>query len=233
MNEIKIFKNQSFGEVRVAGTSEAPLFCLADVCKALDIKNPSDCKTRLKQDGVVTNEVIDSMNRKQQALFISESNLYKCVFQSRRPDAEKFQDWVCEEVLPSIRKHGAYMTDQTIERALTDPDFLIELATNLKVEKQKRIEAENKNAILMHVNNLYTMTEIAKELNMTSANALNNILAEKKVQYKINGTWVMYSKYSDKGYENIKQEVRDNGKVVYHRKITQLGRDFILNLFNN
>lgn len=63
---------------------------------------------------------------------------------SKLPDAEKFQDWVCDEVLPSIRKHGAYMTQKTLEKALTSPDFLIQLATNLKEEKQKRIEAEQK-----------------------------------------------------------------------------------------
>ena len=83
----------------------------------------------------------------------------------------------------------------------------------------------------MHVNKTYTMTEIAKELNMKSAVALNKKLAEKKIQYKVNGVWVMYSDYSSLGYEDIKQEVLDNGKVVYHRRITQSGREFILGLF--
>ena len=142
--KIQIFNNPSFGEVRVAEVNGEPMFCLADVCKALDIKNVSDCKSRLKQDGVVTTDTIDSMGRTQQAIFVNESNLYKCIFQSRRPDAEKFQDWVFDGVLPSIRKHGAYMTDEAIEKTLTDPDYLIKLATTLKEEKQRRIEAENK-----------------------------------------------------------------------------------------
>ena len=80
----------------------------------------------------------------------------------------------------------------------------------------------------MHVNKTYTMTEIAKELGLKSAIELNKILAEKKIQYKVNGTWVMYSQYSNLGYEEIKQEVLDSGRVVYHRRITQLGRAFIL-----
>jgi anti-repressor protein len=73
-----------------------------------------------------------------------ESEVYRLTMKSKLPNAEKFQDWVCDEVLPSIRKHGAYMTQETLEKALTSPDFLIQLATNLKEEKQKRIEAEQK-----------------------------------------------------------------------------------------
>ena len=83
----------------------------------------------------------------------------------------------------------------------------------------------------MHVNKTYTMTEIAKELNLKSAIELNNKLSDMKVQFKTNKTWVLYSKYSNLGYEEIKQEILDNGRVVYHRKITQTGRDFIINLF--
>lgn len=83
------------------------------------------------------------------------------------------------------------------------------------------------------VNKTYTMTEIAKELNMKSAIQLNRLLAEKKIQYQVNNTWVMYSQYSNLGYEEIKQEVLDSGKVIYHRRITQIGREFILNLFQN
>lgn len=95
---------------------------------------------------------------------------------------------------------------------------------------EKRITAEKQNAILMHVNKTYTMTEIAKELNMRSASSLNKKLADMRIQFKQNGTWVLYSKYSSCGYEEIKQEVLDSGRVVYHRKITQIGREFIVNL---
>ena len=117
--------------------------------------------------------------------------------------------------------------------SLAIPQNYIEALKQLIISEEARIEAERKNAILMHINKNYTMTEIAKELGMKSAIELNIALSDKKVQYKINGTWVLYSKYSNLGYEDIKQDILDNGKVVYHRKITQLGREFILNLFNN
>lgn len=89
------------------------------------------------------------------------------------------------------------------------------------------------NNILMHVNKTYTATEIAKELGFKSAIALNNDLAKKRIQFKQNGTWVLYSDYANKGYVEIKQEVLDNGKVIYHRRWTQLGREFLLKLYNN
>ncbi|MCI8339229.1 MAG: BRO-like protein [Lachnospiraceae bacterium] len=132
--------------------------------------------------------------------------------------------------MPSIRRHGIYATDNVIDDILNNPDFGIELLTKLKEERNARVAAERKNAILMHVNKTYTMTEIAKELGMKSAIQLNRLLSKKKVQYQVNGTWVMYSRYSDLGYEEIKQEVLDSGKVIYHRRITQMGREFILNL---
>ena len=156
MNDIQIFKNEAFGEVRVAGTSEKPLFCLADVCRVLEIKNTSDCKSRLKSDGVVLTEVIDSLGRTQEATFISEQNLYKVIMRSDKLQAEPFQDWVCGEVLPSIRKHGIYATDNVIDQILNNPDFGIELLTKLKEERSARIEAEKQVAVLTHVNKTYT-----------------------------------------------------------------------------
>lgn len=119
MSEIQIFNNPQFGEIRIV-TNEAnePMFCLADVCKALDLGNPSQVKSRLKPNGiqlidnhgVITNEGV-SINKLGNTAtnYINEANLYKCIFQSRKADAEKFQDWVCEEVLPSIRKTGSYV----------------------------------------------------------------------------------------------------------------------------
>lgn len=142
MEAIKIFENDRFGEVRVAGTSENPLFCLADVCKILGLRVDA-VQSRLT-DAPIRIGVTDSIGREQQMNFVNEKNLYKVIMRSDKPQAEPFQDWVCGEVLPSIRKHGAYMTNDTLEKALTSPDFLIQLATNLKEEQQKRIEAERK-----------------------------------------------------------------------------------------
>lgn len=164
--------------------------------------------------------------------FIPENIFYRLAMKAKNETAEKFQALVADEIIPSIRKHGIYATDNVIDEILNNPDFGIELLTRLKEERKARLEAERKNAILTHVTKTYTMTEIAKELNLKSAIQLNKMLSEKKIQYKVNGTWVFYSDYSNLGYEDIKQEVLDNGRVVYHRKITQLGREFILNLFN-
>lgn len=164
--------------------------------------------------------------------FIPENIFYRLAMKAKNETAEKFQALVADEIIPSIRKNGIYATDNVIDEILNNPDFGIELLTKLKQERQARVEAERKNAILTHVNKTYTMTEIAKELNLKSAIQLNKLLADKKIQYSVNGTWVLYSPYSSMGYEEIKQEILDNGKVIYHRRITQLGREFILQLFN-
>ena len=135
---------------------------------------------------------------------------------------------VREYFIECEKKLNQKMIPQTYKQALIELLHAVEENERLALEnqtKQERIE------LLSHTGKGYTMTEIAKELNMKSANELNKRLAEMKVQYKSNGTWVMYSKYSKKGYEHIKQEVTDNGAVIYHRKITQAGREFILNLF--
>ncbi len=145
MKELKIFDNEEFGQVRTSIIEDEPYFSLNDVCRILEIKNPRDAKSRLNGDGVGTTDGVDSIGRRTDVTMISESNLYKLVFQSRKPEAERFADWVTSEVLPAIRKHGAYMTDGAIERTLSDPDYLIMLATNLKEEKAKRALAEAQN----------------------------------------------------------------------------------------
>lgn len=231
-SKLEIFENSEFGTVRTVMVNNEPMFCLVDVCRALELTQPSKVKERLNEKGV---NIIPTLTNggTQNLLYVNESNLYKTIFQSRKESAERFTDWVTSEVLPSIRKHGIYATDNVIDNILNNPDFGIELLTKLKEERAARVEAEKRNAILMHVNKTYTMTEIAKELNLKSATELNKILSDAKIQYKVNGTWVFYSEYSNLGYEEIKQEVLDSGKVVYHRRITQLGRKFILDLFNN
>lgn len=230
MSEVKIFNNEEFGEIRTVTVNNEPMFCLADICKALGLTQPSKVRERLNEKGVNIIPTL-TLGGIQNLLYVNESNLYKTIFQSRKESAERFTDWVTSEILPSIRKHGIYATDNVIDNILNNPDFGIQLLTKLKEERTARVEAERRNAILMHVNKTYTVTEIAKELGLKSAIQLNKILAEKKIQYQVNGTWVMYSKYSDLGYEEIKQEVLDSGRVIYHRRITQMGREFILQLF--
>lgn len=145
MNNIQIFQNEQFGKVRIAmNESDEPLFCLADVCNVIGIANARNVRSRLEEDDVHQMDTIDSLGRNQQVTFITESGLYDVIIRSDSEKAKPFRKWVTSEVLPSIRKHGAYMTQETLEKALTSPDFLIQLVTNLKEEKQKRIEAEQK-----------------------------------------------------------------------------------------
>lgn len=228
-NGIKVFENPIFGQIRMAMVDDEPMFCLIDVCRALGMSNPTMVAQRLDED---ERTKLD-LGRAGETNFITESGLYAVIVRSDKPNARKFRKWVTSEVLPSIRKHGAYATKDTIDKIISNPDYGIMLLQNLKEEREKREEAERRNAILSHVNKTYTMTEIAKELGLRSANELNKWLSDMHIQYKVNGTWVMYSDYSDKGYEDIKQEVLDSGRVVYHRKITQIGREFIINLFQS
>lgn len=217
---------------KIYGTVDEPLFMAKDVAEWIEHSDVSTMLKCIDDDEKVSRTNPNNVCGGQNAWFLTENGLYEVLMLSRKPIAKQFKKAV-KQILKDIRKHGIYATDNVIDEILNNPDFGIELLTKLKEERKARIEAERKNAILTHVTKTYTMTEIAKELNFKSAIKLNNLLAEKKIQYKVNGTWVFYSKYSDLGYEEIKQEVLDSGKVVYHRKITQLGREFILGLFEN
>ena len=149
---IQVFSSSEFGKIRVTISNHGePMFCLADICNALDLSNPRQVKRRLNPKGIaqydlatVTNDDGVSINLlgNSMANFINEANLYKCIFQSRKPEAEKFQDWVCEEVLPTIRKYGLYATSETIEAMLANPDTLIQLLTKYKEERRLREEAD-------------------------------------------------------------------------------------------
>lgn len=110
--ELQIFNNEEFGEIRTALVNDEPMFCLADICRVLEIKNVSDCKSRLRQKGIVTTDTLTN-GGKQKMIFIDESNLYKTIFQSRKESAERFTDWVTSEVLSSIRKTGNYGVPKT------------------------------------------------------------------------------------------------------------------------
>lgn len=229
MSDLQIFNNEEFGQVRTVEIDGKPYFVANDVARALGYATPKDAVTRHCK-GALKRRYLTEGGR-QEMKMIPEGDMYRLITHSKLESAERFEDWVFDEVLPAIRKHGIYATDNVIDNILNNPDFGIQLLTKLKEERAARVEAERRNAILMHVNKTYTVTEIAKELGLKSAIQLNKILAEKKIQYQVNGTWVMYSKYSNLGYEEIKQEVLDSGRVIYHRRITQMGREFILQLF--
>ena len=108
MNSIEIFKNERFGEIRVAGTSDEPLFCLADICRAMGISNVGNVKNRLDEDDVRLTDTTDSLGRTQQINFVTESGLYDVIIRSDSEIAKPFRKWITSEVLPSIRKTGKY-----------------------------------------------------------------------------------------------------------------------------
>ena len=140
MNELQIFNSEEFGEIRTITKDNEPMFCLADVCKALELKQVSRVKARLKTDGVTTSKVIDRLGREQESTFINESNLYKTIFQSRKESAERFTEWVTSEVLPSIRKNGGYIAGQ---ETLSDEELMAKallVANNKIAERDKIIE---------------------------------------------------------------------------------------------
>jgi len=179
MNELKIFENKEFGEVRAELINNEPYIMLADICKALDISNVSYTKSRLKEDGVCSTKVIDSLGREQEATFINESNLYRVIFQSRKPNAEKFTDWVVEDVLPSIRKHGAYATDNVIDQILHNPDFGIKLLTELKIEREEKLKLQKEVEYKAEV-----IRGITEDIDIyTKRNVLNKVVRYKKANY--------------------------------------------------
>lgn len=227
MNELQIFNNEEFGQVRTLEVNSKTYFVGIDIAKTLGYKNANDAITRHCKGCV--KHVVPTKSGMQLMNVISEGDIYRLTAKSELPGAEKFESWIFDDVLPSIRKHGMYAIDELLD----NPDLLIKAATQLKEERAARLEAEKQRDKLIHQDKLYTTGEIAKELNLSSATKLNNLLSEKKIQFKQNGTWLLYSKYSEMGLISIKQQQLDNGKIIYDRKWSGTGRDFILNLLKD
>ena len=224
MNEIKVFQHEKFGCIRIVSRNDNPWFIAKDVCEILGTET-RDVRKIVDEDEVDIIHITDSLGRKQPVLAINESGLYNLVLKSRKEEAKPFRKWVTTDVLPNIRKFGFYMTDNLLEKTLQDPNFLITILTKYKEEKEK-------NEMLLHQGKLYTATEIAKEMGFRSAQELNEDLRKRGIQYKVNNTWVLTADYAEKGYTSIKQHVLENGKVIYDRKWTGLGREFLLKLYN-
>lgn len=239
MKDLQIYENAQFGQIRTSVTeSGEPMFCLADVCKALGLSNPRKVKTQLSPKGVTISDTLTN-GGVQQLNFINEPNLYKCIFQSRKKEAEAFQDWVCEEVLPSIRKHGAYATPQTIQSLLDNPDMGIELFKQLK-EERERTQAlrqtlaeqapkiEYVDTVLSSVST-YTSTQIAKEIGMT-AQKFHKLLVGHEIIFKESGTYMMCQPYDKYGFtQNRTCAININGNQCTKLSLvwTEPGRRFI------
>lgn len=232
MNELQIFNNSEFGQIRTITKDNEPMFCLADVCKALDISHITDVKNRLKQDGVGTAEVIDSLGRKQKATFINESNLYRTIFQSRKDSAERFTDWVTSEVLPSIRKNGGYIANQenlTPEQIVANA---LIVAQNIISQKDKQIEEMKPKAdffdCVADSKTAFSMNDVAKVLDKgIGRNKLFEFLRRQGILDRYN---VPYQRYVDNGwFRVIEQKYMKDGQPIITTKtlVYQKGIDGI------
>lgn len=213
----EVFTNEEFGQVRTIVVDEKPYFCASDVAKALGYAKPNNaisqhCKYTLKQ-GIPHPQ---SPDKKIEMSFIPEGDVYRLIIRSKLPSAEKFERWVFDEVLPTIHKHGVYMTEQTIEKVLTDPDFLIQLATQLKHEQEARrlaekkieeqkplVEFANKVSNTSNVIDMGKMAKLIKDENINiGRNRLFTWLRKNKILMSNN---IPYQRYIEGGYFQVKE----------------------------
>lgn len=218
-NNLMMFEGN---DVEVFELNGQVLFNPKHVAKILDIKNVNDNLRKMNEHQVIKvknsdigNADIRKMNNAGEN-FLTESGVYKLVFTSRKPEAERFSDWVTDEVLPTIRKHGAYMTEQTIEKALTNPDFLIQLATQLKHEQEARrlaekkieeqkplVEFANKVSNTSNVIDMGKMAKLLKDENINiGRNRLFTWLRKNKILMSNN---IPYQRYIEGGYFQVKE----------------------------
>lgn len=247
MNELQVFNSKEFGDIRTTEIDGKPYFVANDVARALGYKRPADAVTAHCKGSVKHRYLTDG--GEQELKVIPEGDIYRLTVRSKLPSAEKFERWVFDEVIPSIHQYGAYMTEQTIEKALASPDFLIQLATKLKDEQTKRKEAESeirmKDQIIGELKpkadyydeilknpGLVTITQIAKDYGM-SGKKMNRILHELGIQYKQSEQWLLYSDYHCLGYtqSEVTDIIRSDGTpdVKLLTKWTMKGRLFLYN----
>lgn len=250
---IQLFNSPQFGDIRTAGTPDNPQFCLADVCKALDLRQ-GDVRQRLSDGVVSTQPIIDSLGREQQANFVNEDGLYDVILDSRKPEARAFRKWITSEVIPSIRKTGGYIpakVDDTPEEIMAKA--LLIANKTMEVQKQRIAALEEQKKMLEHENTVlapkaaytdevlqststYTHTQMAKELNFRSVTAFLQQAARDNILYKQSGMWMLYSRYAGKGYMKVRTTpyrcsdgtVKTNSISVW----TEEGRSFLHKHFN-
>ena len=236
MNELQIFKNEEFGEIRTIEVNNQPWFVGKDVADILGYSNPQKAiRDHIKDKHKTVNETF-TVNGTAPVL-IDEAGVYSLVMRSKLPKAEEFQEWVTSEVLPTIRKTGGYLTPEKVEEVLSNPDTIIKLATeikNLRTENaiQKQQIAEFKPVkdyvdTILSSTDTVTVTQIAADYGL-SARALNKILWEEKLIHNVNGQWILYKRWMNKGFtksETIEVTRKDGSpKIVMNTKWTQKGR---------
>jgi len=255
MEPIKIYKNEQFGEIRTMTTDTGiSLFCLNDVCHILEIGSVVMAKSTLNPEGIVsTTGVVNILKRADgtifermgELIFVTEANLYKVIFQSRKPEAKAFTDWVTQEVLPSLHKTGGYIVFKEEET----PEMLMEralLVAKVAVERQKEIlrakdeelnrmkkELENQAPIIAYAKEVlsstsgYTATSIGAQFNM-SAVILNRLLVKSGFLRHTSTGYSLTAKYQGQNYsivETFKYEGSDGGnRSALHMKYTEKGR---------
>ena len=244
-NKIEVFTKAEFGELRTVNVGDKIMFVASDVAKALGYSRPADAITAHCKGSV--KHRLPTNGGMQELKIIPEGDVYRRIAHSKLPAAEKFESWVFDEVLPSIRKHGAYMTEDTIKKAMAEPDFIIKLATELKKEQeqnkqltetcsqQQQVIGELKPKAdyvdrILKSNSLVTITQIAKDYGM-SGQGMNKVLHDLHIIYSCNKQWLLYSQHQAKGY-TFSETVdipREDGttKVVMNTKWTQKGRLFL------
>lgn len=253
MNEVQLFNFENH-EVRSLLINSEPYFVGKDVASILGYSNPRKAiadhvDDEDKTDGVT---IRDSIGREQSPVCINESGLYSLILSSKMPQAKEFKHWVTSEVLPSIRKHGAYMNADTLEQALTSPDFLIKLATELKNEKEKRAELENQNK-QMKPKALFA-DAVSASKGSISVGSLAKLLAQNGIAIGQNRlfAWlrdnnflikdgksknVATQRYIDQGLFELKANVTfENGETKTHKPTTMVtgkGQRYFIDLFLN
>ena len=238
--KLEVFKSEKFGELEILIESGKEYFPSTEVAKVLGYKDPNKAvNTHCKKDGWVIRPVIDRLGRPQEKKFINEGNLYRLITKSKLPQAEQFENWIFEEILPTIRKTGMYMTDNVWNNLMNDPtkfgEMLIEYGKvreenkrlNKTIEEQApKVEFTDN---VLQSENVVTTTIIAKQYRMTTV-AFNKLLHKLGVQYKVGKVWVLYDKYANKGYTKIITQLDRNGEPRESSKWTQKGREFLYNL---
>lgn len=237
MNDVKIFENPEFGRVRTTIIGGEPWFVAADVCRALDIGNPSDALNRLDDDERTLVSIEGASNGKP-VNGVNEPGLYSLVLGSRKPEAKAFKRWITHDVIPAIRKTGGYQVPQSpaeqmaqgilaAQKLLAEKDTTIAKQTQLIGELKPKADYTDR---ILQSKSLVTITQIAKDYGMSGA-AMNAKLHEMGVIYKLGGQWLLYSKYQAKGYthsETVDITHSDGrGDVKMNTKWTQKGRLFL------
>ncbi len=239
MNELQVFQNKQFGNLEILSIEGKEWFPAIQVAEILGYANPRDAISRhTKLKGVVNHDVL-SNGGVQSKKFIDEGNLYRLITRSKLPQADEFEEWVFEDVLPSIRKHGIYATDNVIEQTIQNPDYIIHVLTEFKKERESRLVAEQQvnelkpkatyYDLVLQNKSLLSVSKIAKDYGM-SARSLNKLLHSLGVQYKQGDIWLLYAKYQDKGYTHTSTYALDEEHSKVTTKWTQKGRLFIYEL---